>query len=88
MVHKLRASIGSVKEHATPQQLWQLCTPPGGDLWSAKLTLGSLVANVLRRQLPGRTMALYLDAWRKVVALQVRLRGLCIDCYSCNLWVE
>lgn len=71
-VIKLRASIGSVKEHATPQQLWQLCTPPGGDPWAAKLTLGALVANVLRRQMPSRTAAMYLTAWRKAVANQVR----------------
>eukprot|EP00198_Chlamydomonas_reinhardtii_P000750 XP_001690085.1 predicted protein [Chlamydomonas reinhardtii] len=70
-VIKLRASIGSVKEHATPQQLWQLCTPPGGDPWAAKLTLGALVANVLRRQMPSRTAAMYLTAWRKAVANQV-----------------
>ncbi|GIL80818.1 hypothetical protein Vretifemale_9869, partial [Volvox reticuliferus] len=74
LMTKLRASIGSVKEYATPQQLWQLCTPPGGDPWTARLTLGALVANVLIRQMPHRTLALYLGAWRRAVALQVAKR--------------
>ncbi|GFR39776.1 hypothetical protein Agub_g261 [Astrephomene gubernaculifera] len=74
LVTKLRASIGSIKEHATPQQLWQLCTAPGGDPWAAKLTLGALVANVLLRQMPTRTLALYLAAWRRAVAKQVDKR--------------
>ncbi len=70
----LRGSIGTVKDHATPQQLWHLCIPPGADAWTAHLSLGALVANVLLRQMPGRTAAMYLAAWRDVVQRQVAKR--------------
>lgn len=70
----LRGSIGVVKDHATPQQLWHLCIAPGADAWTAHLSLGALVANVLLRQMPGRTAAMYLAAWRDVVQRQVAKR--------------
>lgn len=74
LVKKLRASVGNIKDHASPGELWQLCVAEGADPWSARLSLGSLVSNIILRQLPARTLKVYFKAWAVISSTQVAKR--------------
>lgn len=68
LVKMLRASVGNIKDHASPGELWQLCVAEGADPWAARLSLGSLVSNIILRQLPARTQKVHFRAWHGISA--------------------
>ena len=52
-----------MKDHASPNELWQLCVTDSEQSWSASLSLGAIVKNIMLRQLPKRTLKAYFKAW-------------------------